>query len=116
MADIEKQPELTRTPTPTTPTPTQSSQWKRITTTLATKADVELRGCIPVPAEDRTETNYLNIFTLWFSMSCNPLPCVHPTPPTTTPSFLTCTHAYIVLPSAWSARSPFPSVYATHLS
>jgi hypothetical protein len=72
MADIEKKPSPTRTPTPTTPA--QPSQWRHITTTLATKGDLELRGCIPVPIEDRIETNYINIFTLWFSMSCNPLP------------------------------------------
>lgn len=42
--------------------------------TLTSKGEIELRGCQPVPCEDRTETNYFNIFTLWFSMSCNPLP------------------------------------------
>ncbi|KAI8943377.1 hypothetical protein NX059_001391 [Plenodomus lindquistii] len=41
---------------------------------LEKRGDVELRGSTPVPYEERTETNYLNIFTLWFSMSCNPLP------------------------------------------
>lgn len=41
---------------------------------LETRGDVELRGSTPVPYEERTETKYLNIFTLWFSMSCNPLP------------------------------------------
>ncbi|KAF2845375.1 purine-cytosine permease FCY21 [Plenodomus tracheiphilus IPT5] len=41
---------------------------------LEKRGDVELRGSTPVPYDERTETNYLNIFTLWFSMSCNPLP------------------------------------------
>jgi hypothetical protein len=41
---------------------------------LAKRGEVELRGCTPVPYDERTETNYVNIFTLWFSMSCNPLP------------------------------------------
>jgi hypothetical protein len=54
----------------------ESSKWSRLTRALAQKGDVELQGCIPIPHEDRTETNYLNIFTLWFSMSCNPLPYV----------------------------------------
>jgi hypothetical protein len=44
---------------------------------------VELRGATPVPYEERTVTNYLDIFTLWFCMSCNPLPyvCQAPTFP-----------------------------------
>jgi hypothetical protein len=41
---------------------------------LAKRGEVELRGCTPVPYDERTERNYVNIFTLWFSMSCNPLP------------------------------------------
>jgi hypothetical protein len=35
---------------------------------------VELRGSTPVPYEERTVTQYWNIFSLWFTMSCNPLP------------------------------------------
>lgn len=41
---------------------------------LEKRAGVELRGCQPVPYDKRTVTQYLNIFTLWFSMSCNLLP------------------------------------------
>ena len=41
---------------------------------LEKRAGVELRGCQPVPYEKRTVTQYSNIFTLWFSMSCNLLP------------------------------------------
>ena len=41
---------------------------------LAKRGDVELQGAMPVPYDERTETNYFNIFTLWFCMSCNPLP------------------------------------------
>jgi hypothetical protein len=41
---------------------------------LAKRGDVELQGATPVPYDERTETNYFNIFTLWFCMSCNPLP------------------------------------------
>lgn len=49
-------------------------RWSKLVQFLETHGDVELRGSAPVPYEDRTETNYLNIFTLWFSMSTNPLP------------------------------------------
>ncbi|KAH7089455.1 permease for cytosine/purines, uracil, thiamine, allantoin-domain-containing protein [Paraphoma chrysanthemicola] len=52
----------------------RANGWRGIMSILQTRADVELRGCTPVPYEDRTETNYFNIFTLWFCMSCNPLP------------------------------------------
>jgi hypothetical protein len=48
--------------------------WRGIMSVLDERGDVELRGCTPIPIEERTETNYINIFTLWFSMSCNPLP------------------------------------------
>ena len=48
--------------------------WRGLLNFLEKKGDVELRGCTPVPCEERKETNYANIFTLWFSMSCNPLP------------------------------------------
>jgi hypothetical protein len=48
--------------------------WRGIMSMLDERADVELRGCTPIPCEERTETNFINIFTLWFSMSCNPLP------------------------------------------
>ena len=48
--------------------------WRGLLNFLEKKGDVELRGCTPVPYEERKETNYANIFTLWFSMSCNPLP------------------------------------------
>lgn len=41
---------------------------------LEKRAGVELRGCQPVPWDKRTVTQYSNIFTLWFSMSCNILP------------------------------------------
>ncbi|ORX94820.1 permease for cytosine/purines, uracil, thiamine, allantoin-domain-containing protein [Clohesyomyces aquaticus] len=41
---------------------------------LASRGGVELRGANPVPYEERTVTQYLNIFSLWFCMSCNPLP------------------------------------------
>lgn len=55
---------------------TKPTLWTRIMNVLASNGDFELRGCQPVLPEDRTETKYFNIFTLWFSMSCNPLPYV----------------------------------------
>jgi len=48
--------------------------WRGVLSFLEKKGDVEVRGCTPVPYEDRTETGYSKIFTLWFCMSCNPLP------------------------------------------
>lgn len=41
---------------------------------LERRGDVEFRGATPVPYEDRKETSYFKIFTLWFCLSCNPLP------------------------------------------
>ncbi|KAK3948275.1 permease for cytosine/purines, uracil, thiamine, allantoin-domain-containing protein [Pseudoneurospora amorphoporcata] len=35
---------------------------------------VELQGITPIPVKERTVTKTLNIFTLWWSMSCNILP------------------------------------------
>lgn len=35
---------------------------------------VEIRGIIPIPYEERTVTQYSNIFSLWFCMACNALP------------------------------------------
>jgi hypothetical protein len=48
--------------------------WRGVLNFLEKKGDVELRGCVPVPYEERKEMEYRNVFTLWFSMSCNPLP------------------------------------------
>jgi hypothetical protein len=48
--------------------------WRGVLSFLEKKGDVELRGCTPVPYEDRREMQYSKIFTLWFCMSCNPLP------------------------------------------
>jgi hypothetical protein len=41
---------------------------------MSKRGGVELRGAIPVPYEERIVTQYINIFSLWFCMSCNPLP------------------------------------------
>jgi hypothetical protein len=48
--------------------------WRKTKGALEKRVDVEFRGCTPVPYDERIETNYLNIFTIWFSISCNPLP------------------------------------------
>ncbi|EMD87230.1 hypothetical protein COCC4DRAFT_65532 [Bipolaris maydis ATCC 48331] len=48
--------------------------WRGVLNFLEKRGDVEVRGCTPVGYEDRNETAYSKIFTLWFCMSCNPLP------------------------------------------
>ncbi|KAF1844622.1 uncharacterized protein K460DRAFT_376280 [Cucurbitaria berberidis CBS 394.84] len=48
--------------------------WRGMLNFLEKRGDVELRGCTPVPYDQRNETKYFNIFTLWFCLSCNPLP------------------------------------------
>lgn len=41
---------------------------------LTSRGAVELGGSVPVPYKERTVTQYFNIFSLWFCMSCNLLP------------------------------------------
>lgn len=41
---------------------------------LEAQGRVESRGCAPVPYEERTVTTFMDIFSLWFCMSCNPSP------------------------------------------
>lgn len=53
---------------------TKGQSWKKLVNMLQSRADVEIGGCTPVPHEERSEKSYFNMFTLWFSMSCNPLP------------------------------------------
>lgn len=50
------------------------SNFTRYLSILEKRGAVELRGSMPVPYEERTVTNYVNIFSLWFCMSCNLLP------------------------------------------
>ncbi|KAF4628333.1 hypothetical protein G7Y89_g9826 [Cudoniella acicularis] len=40
------------------------------------KWGVEVRGIDPVPMEERTKTNYYNIFLMWMAIMCNLLPIV----------------------------------------
>ncbi|KAF2865604.1 permease for cytosine/purines, uracil, thiamine, allantoin-domain-containing protein [Massariosphaeria phaeospora] len=47
---------------------------QRLLRTLERRGGVEVRGCEPVPYEERTATNYFDIFSIWFCMQCNPLP------------------------------------------
>ncbi len=35
---------------------------------------VEVRGIVPVPLEERVDTRFVNIFSLWFTMSVSLLP------------------------------------------
>lgn len=37
---------------------------------------VELRGVAPVPIEERTDTRFINVFFVWFTLSTNLLPYV----------------------------------------
>jgi NCS1 nucleoside transporter family len=53
--------------------PTRFSGLNNVLSKLATRG-VEVRGCRPVPYEERNVTQYFNIFFLWFCVSCNPLP------------------------------------------
>ena len=56
---------------------TKGGRWRHIVKMLEKRGDVEVRGATPVPADMRNETKYFNIFTLWFCVSCNPLPYVY---------------------------------------
>lgn len=46
------------------------SWWQRI----ILSGGVEVRGITPIPAELRTDTRFINIFSLWFTMSVSLLP------------------------------------------
>ncbi|KAF9892279.1 hypothetical protein FE257_002056 [Aspergillus nanangensis] len=37
---------------------------------------IELRGITPVPLEERTDTQFINVFFVWFTMSTNLLPII----------------------------------------
>jgi hypothetical protein len=39
-----------------------------------TSYGVELRGVTPVPAEERVDKRFINVFFVWFTMSTNLLP------------------------------------------
>lgn len=43
---------------------------------LSSFRNVEARGIQPIPINERTNKRTYTIFTLWFTMSLNPLPCV----------------------------------------
>jgi len=45
-------------------------------TKLTALSNIEIRGIQPVPVEERTNRRAYNIFTLWFTLSTNPLPYV----------------------------------------
>lgn len=38
---------------------------------------IETRGITPVPLEERTDSKFINVFFVWFTMSTNLLPYVH---------------------------------------
>jgi hypothetical protein len=48
---------------------TARSFWKKLS-----HWGIEIRGILPIPAEERMNTRYINIFSMWFTMSVNTLP------------------------------------------
>lgn len=48
------------------------SWWKKLVS-----LGVEERGITPVPVEERTSDRFINIFSIWFTMSVSPLACVY---------------------------------------
>ncbi len=50
----------------------QLSWWKKLVS-----MGVEERGVMPVPVEERTSDRFVNIFSIWFTMSVSPLACVY---------------------------------------
>ncbi|KAK7424157.1 hypothetical protein QQZ08_008763 [Neonectria magnoliae] len=50
------------------------SGWKRVLHKAATLGRVELRGIQPIPIEERTDTQFSNVFTIWWCMNANLLP------------------------------------------
>lgn len=49
-------------------------KWKKLFYKAVTFGRIELRGVQPIPMEERTETRFINIFTLWWCMNANLLP------------------------------------------
>ncbi|TAQ89285.1 hypothetical protein B7494_g2368 [Chlorociboria aeruginascens] len=45
------------------------SFWKKLS-----QWGVEIRGIVPIPTEERTNSRYINIFSIWLAMSVNTLP------------------------------------------
>ncbi|KAF7555281.1 hypothetical protein G7Z17_g2318 [Cylindrodendrum hubeiense] len=48
--------------------------WKRMFYKAASFGRVELRGIQPIPVEERTDTQFANVFTIWWCMNANLLP------------------------------------------
>lgn len=48
--------------------------WKRMFFKAASFGRVELRGIQPIPVEERTDTQFANVFTIWWCMNANLLP------------------------------------------
>lgn len=62
----------------------KNAWWSKISTW-----GVEVRGIVPVPIEERTDGKFVNIFSLWWTMSVSLLPLVfdHPSIPADFPLF-----------------------------
>lgn len=48
--------------------------WRGVMQKVATIGRVELRGIQPIPVEERTSTQFSNVFTIWWCMNANLLP------------------------------------------
>lgn len=53
--------------------PSKKRWWLMV---LKEQLDVESRGIVPTPPEERTDTAYQKIFFIWLSANCNILSCV----------------------------------------
>ena len=51
-------------------------RFQRVWTQILHGTNLEALGAQPVPPEERTERQTINIFTIWFALSTNMLPCV----------------------------------------
>lgn len=55
---------------------TQSLSRRKVWLSRAVAWGVEVRGTTPVPLEERTDSRFINVFFVWFTMSTNLLPYV----------------------------------------
>lgn len=55
----------------------QSVQGKLSWKTKLIALGIEERGILPVPIEERTSDRFVDVFSIWFTMSITPLACVY---------------------------------------
>lgn len=90
----------------------QSVQGKLSWKTKLIALGIEERGILPVPVEERTSDRFVNIFSIWFTMSITPLACVcdYPT------LYTLLIRLLVVLLQESSGRSFLDSVLEMHRS